>query len=330
VLSPLVVLVIGVSGLPRARAETVVAAPVAKATPLIDDIAAAGSLAAPPTGQVLYVVDEAGKTVLGCDPFHPEKRWRAVEPRADDSHAPAAIACLDSTTLIAACRHEKAWALRTFRLPAPGGEPPADEPRTNLALGDAGDGDRLAVAVGHAREWLAVTGFADPGPHLRAFSIRGSDPAPLPARDWPASSRTTVAATATPGNGLAVFAVDPSRPGATAVVSLHSGVRPRPLAVLDTHVPNVRAAACSRTRGDLYVLAGRPDSAAAPEGVWRLEATIHDRRQAVRAVCVAPLEAPRSLLWISDRMLIVVHGSGPRVVSRIDPSSTLTAKGDGP
>jgi hypothetical protein len=313
---------VNADGRPTAAAELVLAATPARVSVLIDDMPAAGSLAAPATGQAVYVVDDAQGSVVGCDPFHPEKRWTVLPPAADAAdHRPVAIACIDSSTLAAVVRDANRWALRTYRLAPPEADGSRIAPRTTHMLAASMPTDRPQVLVGLSRDWLLVTGFTPPGPCMQVFAIRGSQPAPASGRE-PLDQRLIVAAAPTPGNGLAVFDVDPSQADAAARVSLRAGLHPRPLLTLDTGLPGVRAAASSRTGGDLWVVGGAADSATAPEGLWRIEATLENRRQSVRAVCMARLEAPRDVVWISDRMLLVSHGKAPRRISHIDPSAT--------
>lgn len=300
------------------RAETVVAATAARIRPLITDMPAAGGLAAVASGQTVYIIDESTGAVVGCDPFAPEKRWPVMPAPERPGDGPVALGCIDSTTLAAVSRSENGWALRSYRLGPPGDDPRGLAPRSTRSLGPATDADSPQVTVGLSREWVAVTGFAAPRGRIHFFELDGAQPVPVLKRDSP-QQQAIVAAAGLPGDLLAVF--DAESPRATARLTISPNMQPRPLLTLDTGLPGVRAAAASRTTGELWVLAGAAGAAATPEGLWRIEATLHDGRQAVRAVCVAKLDAPRSLVWISDRMLLVVHGMSKRTVSHVDPST---------
>jgi hypothetical protein len=310
---------------PATAAEVVVAAALADVKPLIDDMPTAGALAAPATGQIVYVVDDAQGAVIGCDPFHPHKRWPAIPAAADAASRPVAIASIDSSTLAAIVRDKDSWTLRTHRLEPPGADAAPLAPRTSHTLGAVAKDDRPQLVVGPSRDWMVATGLTPPGPRMQIFAIRGTQPSTLATREA-SDQRRIVAAAATPANGLVVFEEDSSRTRATAVVSFHAGTHPRPLLVLDTGLPGIRAAAASRSSGDLWVVGGVAGSAATPEGLWRIEATLEDRKQATRAVCVARLEAPRDLVWISDRMILVCHGGGKRRISHVDPSSAAAGE----
>lgn len=310
-----------------ARAEPVIATVPARVRPLIADLPAAGSMAAPASGQTVYVVDEATRAVLGCDPFVPDKRWTAIPAPRSPDNGPVAIACIDSTTLAAVGRAAEGWALATYRLEAPGAAAAAAVPRSTHPLGPASDDDRPQVTVGLSRDWLVVFGFQAPASRMQLMTIRGAAPIPAGRREA-AGAAQVVAVAATPGDGLAVFEVDPRLPAATARLTLSAGLLPRSLLVVDTELPAVRGAAASRGTGDLWVVAGAPGSSTTPEGLWRIEATLHRSRQATRAVCVARFDAPRGLVWISDRMILVVHGREARTVSHVDPTTiTITTPG---
>lgn len=312
-------------GQPAAAAEVALAPTPATVEPLIDDIPAAGAMAAPATGQMLYVVDEARGAVIGLDPFHPQRRWPALPTAAEDDSRPVALASIDSSTLATIARHKDSWTLRTYRLEPPSAEAAQLAPRTSHTLAAVAADDQPFAVVGPSRDWMLTTGLAPPAPRMQVFTIRGTQPSLLATREASAPRRV-VAAAATPGNGLAVFEEDPSQPRGTAVATFHAGLHPRPLLVLDTGLPGVRAAASSRGNGDLWVVGGAAGSDATPEGLWRIEATLEGRTQAIRAVCVARLEAPRHVVWISDRMILVCHGSGKRRITHVDPS-TLAAEG---
>ncbi len=290
----------------------------AQVRPLIEGIPAAGGLAAIATGQTVYVIDESSGAVIGCDPFAPDNRWAALPAPARPANGPVAIGCLDSTALVAIVRGADGWELRSYRLEPPGADVSGLRHRSSQLLAKAADTDHPLLTVGLSRDWLAATGFTSHPQRTHLFGIRGGKPAANGQRDVP-DQRQAVAMAALPNNGLAVFDTDGPASDATARLALYQGIHPRRLLALDTGLPAVRAAAASRSTGDLWVLAGKPGAATTPEGLWRIEARLEEGRQVVRAVCFATIEAPRSLVWISDRVLLVVHGNGKRVVSRVEP-----------
>ena len=99
---------------------------------IVDDMPAAGRLAAPATGQTLYIIDEARRAVAAVDPFDPTKRWIAIGSDVLDSAGleeptrPVAIGCIDSNTLALVCRMGAVWSVRIYnRLAAPGSTTPS-------------------------------------------------------------------------------------------------------------------------------------------------------------------------------------------------------------
>lgn len=290
----------------------------AQVRPLVEAIPAAGGLAAIASGQTVFIIDESTGGVIGCDPFAPETRWPALPAPAKPADGPAAIGCLDSTAVVTIARGAEGWELRSYRLQPPGADVGGLQPVSSQPLGKPVNTDHPLLAVGMSREWLVATGFDSPPRRMHLFGIRGGKTGAIGKRDVP-DQRHAVAMAPLPDNGLAVFDTDGPAGDATARLAVYEGVQPRRLLALETGLPAVRAATASRSTGDLWVLAGTPGSSATPEGLWRIEARLEEGRQVAQAVCFATLEAPRSLVWISDRLLLVVHGNGKRVLSRVEP-----------
>lgn len=307
--------------------EPVVAAVPASVVPLIEGVDA-GPLAAAMNGQIVYLVDEAAGGVIGCDPAQPQKRWLAVAAPSDRGARPASIACIGSSHLVAVRRTEGNWMLETFRLPAPAATPAAEKPDESTALGTGPSADQSAVTVGFAREWLAITGLPAPLPNVLAYRIRGAKPAQELCRE-PLQSRRVVAAATTSDDALVVFSAEPARPAAAARLSIRRPADPRPLLDLDTGLPNLRAAACGRSDGTLWVLAGEAGTTATPPGLWRIDGVMRDGRQAVRPVCVARIDAPRSLAWVAPGMILVSHGDRAGRVVHVDPTAARLEKDGG-
>jgi len=299
--------------------EPVIAAVPAVVVPLIDGVDA-GPVAVPATGQTVYVVDEAGGGVIGCDPVHPQKRWIAVGPPPDPGARPVAIGCIDTSHVAAVRRVGGEWLLDTFRLPAPAATPAAEKPESSTRLGPAPSADRPAVTVGFSRDWLAITGLTPPLPQALAFRIRGAKPAQELFRE-PPERRRVVASATTPDDVLMLLTTDLSQPAGAARLSIRQPSDPRPLIDLDLGLSGLRAAACGRGDGTLWVLGGEAGSGSMPAGLWRIDAVMRDGRQAARAVCVARIDAPRGVAWVSPRMVLVSHGEGTGRVAHVDPTT---------
>jgi hypothetical protein len=299
--------------------EPVIAAVPAAVVPLIEGVDA-GAVAVPATGQTLYVVDEAGGGVIGCDPTQPQKRWVAVAAASDRGARPVAIGCIDTSHLAAVRRVGGEWLLETFRLPAPAATSAVEKPESSTPLGPAPSADRPAVTVGFSRDWLAITGLTAPLPQAMAFRIRGAKPAQEIVRG-PPEGRRAVASATTPDDALVLLTTDPSRPAGPARLSIRQPSDPRPLIDLDLGLSGLRAAACGRGDGTLWVLGGEAGSASMPTGLWRIDAVMRDGRQAARAVCVTRIDAPRGLAWVSPRMILVSHGETAGRVVHVDPTT---------
>ena len=317
---------------------------------LINDMPAAGDLAAPANGQTLYILDEARGDVIAIDPFEPARRWTAVAAngRADGGADPVAIACIDTGTLALLCRTKATWSLQAHRVQpgitadlrkpsqnvpfrivagttAPAGATPASADPT-LAEGGL---ERACLTVSPSRDWLAVCGLPSPLPTVMRAPIAGARIGDVTPRDCPEllPGVRLSASTISKAEELVLFARDPTIPTKPAVfVSFYLPPDPRRLLYLDTTLPRIRDAAFCRADGTLWVVGGEPDtgkgSATAPDGLWRIDAILRNGRQSARAVCVARLDGARAVTCLSERAIIVTHGRESRVVSRIDPTHT--------
>lgn len=316
------------------------AAPQPQRTDLVTDIPGAGDLAAPANGQTLYVLDTTRGEVVAVDPFEPTKRWSAV------AAGPAAVgavtlsmACIDTSMIALLCRSQDAWSLQTHRLQpgtaaepgkpvqtvsvaaAPRGPGPAPVAASNAVRQDADE--RACLIVSPSRDWLGVCGLPAPLPAVLRAPIAGARIGGLSSRACPALApgQRLSAATISTAEEFVLFATDPAaRTPASFFVSFYLPPDPRQLLYLDTSLPQVRDAAFCRTDGTLWVAGGEAGSDTSPEGLWRIDAILRNGRQAVQPVCVARLNGARSVVCLSDKAIIVIHGREARTVSRIDPT----------
>ncbi|MCX7430894.1 MAG: hypothetical protein NTY17_07825 [Planctomycetia bacterium] len=316
------------------------AAPQPQRTDLVTDIPGAGDLAAPANGQTLYVLDTTRGEVVAVDPFEPTKRWSAV------AAGPAAVgavtlsmACIDTSMIALLCRSQDAWSLQTHRLQpgtaaepgkpvqtvsvaaAPRGPGPAPVAASNAVRQDADE--RACLIVSPSRDWLGVCGLPAPLPAVLRAPIAGARIGGLSSRACPALApgQRLSAATISTAEEFVLFATDPAaRTPASFFVSFYLPPDPRQLLHLDTSLPQVRDAAFCRTDGTLWVAGGEAGSDTSPEGLWRIDAILRNGRQAVQPVCVARLNGARSVVCLSDKAIIVIHGREARTVSRIDPT----------
>ena len=320
-----------------APAPLVVSSGSAAVTVLIDDLPGAGDLAAPPTGQTVYVIDEDGQGVVAVDPFDAGRRWMAVaaEPigtPADRAAVPVAIGCIDSATLAVACRQENQWVLRTHRLKPPGSAADPAAASQSLPIGGAplaGGAATVHIAVGQSRNWLVVAGLPAPLPAVTRAAIEGarlSAASPRLCPEVPPSLRPAAVAV-TPSDELVLFLVPAAgQPAAETFLSFHAPLGSQRLLHVGTALTNVRDAAFCPRDGSLWVVAGEKGSDVQPEGLWRIDAVMRDFRQATQAVCVARLASPRAVKCLSERAIIVTHGDESRRVVRIDPGTAAASR----
>ena len=318
-------------------ADSAAAATVAKSTTIIDDLPGAGRLAAPATGQTLYVLDGERRTVVAVDPFAPAKRAIAIDAGAFGGDAgspaarPVAIGCIDSNTLAVVCRTDDAWSVRTFnRLPTArsaddGVAAPSASPLQNLPLGasaqrTAGDEAAVDVVVSPSREWLTVIGLPPPLPPAVRAPIAGARSEPFSERRCPRlpAGQRPVAATVSLSEEWVLFIPESVGDTRRVFLSFHSSAGSQRLLHLDSGLADIRDAACCRGSGTLWVVGGG-GSAERPTGLWRIDAALENGRQSARPVCVARLEDPLALACLSDRAIAVTVGGPARRVVLINP-----------
>ena len=303
----------------------------AKVTTIVDDLPQAGAIATKPTGQACLVIDAAGNAVETIDPSEPARRQRAIGPFAA-AERPVAVGCIDSITAAVVTRVGREWTLKIYRLAAPGTPVESAATMQSIRLGevDAGDEATVAIAVSPSRNWLVLAGLRSPLPPVMRCAIAGARLGGVGTRHCPhpedTAGRATGAVTISPSEELVLFErAEPS--ASTDRLAMYATVGGTSLLSLDCGLPRVRAAVCSDD--SLWVIAGSREDAAAPEGIWRLEATILDRRQAVAPVCIARLSNPVAMAGLPNGRLVVVHGEGRRTISLVEPAAGEAGQGRG-
>lgn len=295
---------------------------------IVDDLPGAGRLAAPATGQTLYVLDDTARTVTAVDPFAPAKRWRAIGPADLDAGStepvrPAAIACIDSNTLAIVCRVGAEWTLRAFRLAPPGVDGAAPSLLQSLPLGNAADASPATdVFVSDTRDWLAVVGLPAPLPPVVRAPIAGARLGNFSDRLCPPieSSDRLEAATSSPFDEWVVISRRDAPPPGRTALSFHANTaRPR-LLDLDLGLAGVRDAAFCRGNGTLWVVAEGDGKTAAEAGLWRIDAGLASGRQVAAPVAIARLPAPLSVVCLSERAVAISGGGADRRVLLVNPA----------
>ncbi|MEI6240776.1 MAG: hypothetical protein WCR51_10330 [Planctomycetia bacterium] len=302
------------------RAETTVT--------IVDDIAGVGRLAAPATGQTLFVLDDTARTVMAVDPFAPTKRWRAIGPADLDAGAaepvsPVAIACVDSNTLALVCRADAHWTLRVFRLAPPGTDGGTPTLLQSLPLGIAPDASpNVDVFVSDTRDWLAVVGLPAPLPPIMRAPIAGARLGNFSDRLCPTvgAPERLAAVTSSPfDEWVVVSRRDDPAPGRTALTFHANTARPR-LLDLDLDLAGVRDAAFCRGTGTLWVVADGDGKTPATAGLWRIDAALAAGRQVAAPVLVARLSTPLAVVCLSERAIAISGGGPDRRVLLVNPA----------
>lgn len=281
------------------------------------------AIAASPGNAPLLAIVAPERSIVTVDPTDVSRQRVVVAAPGADGAVPVALAGVGTTTVTAVCRRGADWSLCTWRI-EPDRPVPAAPPLQHLPLGasiDAVDdaGDRVRLVVSDTRDWLAVGGLPPPLPPVLRAAIAGNRIA-LPADRPPAGAGGRVAALAvSPGDEL-VVCERPDGPDATAVVAFRGATGEEEVLRLDTELVDVTAAAFDRGDGALYVLAGRAGRASMPPGLWRLDATLRDRRQAIRPVLLAPLDVPQALACPAAGVVVVARGDAVRTLVRLEPA----------
>ncbi|NBV44101.1 MAG: hypothetical protein EBR86_00265 [Planctomycetia bacterium] len=285
---------------------------------VIEGIGAAGPLAVTRTGQTLSVLDASRRRVVALDPAEPTKRWTSIEAEGDDGAVLAAMASLDSSTLLAVWQSGDGWSLRVHRV-----RPPADDtaPAATLQalpLGRAGGPTgRVDLVVSPSRNVVAVAGLPAPLPPLLRGRITGARIDPLSDRRCPTLADRRLGGLAFgPGDEWILLTMPAGAPTAAARLDWFAPGGGH-LLDLDTALPGARHAAWDNESGLLYSLAGVPDAPRHPEGLWRVDAVLEQGRQTCRPVCVARLEQAHSLVCLPRHTVVVSQTTGGGRVTRI-------------
>jgi hypothetical protein len=298
------------------------------AVTIIDDLPHAGRLAAPATGQTLYVLDAPARMVTAIDPFAPSKRWRALGPADLDAGSgeaviPVAIACIDSNTLAVVCQAGTEWTLRAFRLAPPGSDGGAPTLLQSLPLGNAaGPTPAVDVFVSDTRDWLAVVGLPAPLPPIVRAPIAGARLGTFSDRLCPSlepADRLEAAISSPFDEWVVVTRRDTPPPGRTSLAFHANTARPR-LLDLDLPLTGVRDAAYCRGNGTLWVVADGDGRPAAEAGLWRIDAALAAGRQIAVPVAIARLPAPLSVVCLSERAIAISGGGTDRRVLLVNPA----------
>lgn len=284
--------------------------------PPIDGIEAAGPLAVTRTGQTLSVLERSRRRVLAVDPADAAKRWVAFDAPGDDAATIAAIASLDSSTLLAVWHDDGEWSVRVHRVRPPGEEAGGGATLQSISLGRSTNATpRVRIVVAPSREVLAVAGLPAPLPGLVRGRITGARIEPLSEKRCPSLAGHALRDVAFgPGDEWVLLTTPADAPAGPARLSWVAPGGQSTLLDLDTGLVDVGDTAWDADGGSLYAIGGRRGSATHPRGVWRLDAALENRRQICRARCVARIEDPLALVCLPRYQGVVTRRDGVRIV----------------
>ncbi len=270
-------------------------------------------LAVSANGQNVVTIEGPGVAILAGDPAK-EEPWRELVARAgEDLPRPVAVGYLPGDVVATVCRDGDAWTLRTFRSkPEAAAEP--NMPLQVVQLGKASGAGDVAVAVHQSRGWLVVTGLPSPLPPVVRCAIAGVRLGPSSDRSCPTlPDRHRPVAVAINADGDILLVLRPE--SGDDVLAIYDAAG-HELLRLPTGLRRVAAIAVGRSDGLLWVVGTSPQGRT---GLWRLDATLRDRRQAVKPVFACPLASPAAMVSASDRVIVVIDEVPEPVVLRIRP-----------
>jgi hypothetical protein len=299
--------------------------------PLADAPGGVIDLALAPNGQRLYALSADGNQVLATSSGREaDGSWRVALEGASPDGPGLCLGCID-TSVVAILRWGTEGVITTHRIPSPPENAAAAEPlqRISLESGEtaAATRGRHSFVVSPTRNWLAtatemegksvVVRAAVAGVRVSSFSSRHSPDLPL---------GTTIRCLSA---GLADELVLLTQPSDTTEQTLSMFATPSgwELLQLNTGLREIRDVCSTSPSGTLWALTGSASEGAAqqPAGLWRLDAVIRQRRQAVQPVLVAAFDDPRALVSGGDDVLYAAVDSGTRVIEiRPSPSATTT------
>lgn len=288
-------------------------------------------LAISPNGQRLYALSADGRRVVAINCGREADGSSRVVLEGETSDGPGRrLGCID-TSVVAILRQGAEGVVTTHRIPSAPDTAAADSPLQRIPLSSdqgvvAADG-RDGFLVSPTRNWLAVAAHVDgnaavlraavAGVRVSAFSTRNS-----PTIAAEASIRCLTAGLA--DELVLVSAANASAAGTLAMFSTPGGWE---LLQLDTGLLEILDICSTSPSGTLFAITGSPATSETPQptGLWRLDAVLQDRRQAVRAVLIAPLADPVALESGGDEVLYAAVDNGRRLLE-IRPSNVSSSQ----
>ena len=301
--------------------------------PLVDSTGGLSDIALSPNGQRLYGLSSDGRRVVAINCGRDAVGSPRVVVVGESPDGPGRqIGCID-TSVVAILRDAAGAVITTHRIPPSPDTASATDPLQRVAVdsdgGEAAADGRARLTVSPTRNWLAVTAVAQSTPTLLRAAVAGVRLGSFSTRNSPElqADEQILAATADASDDLVLItAPRPSAAAAAdddtaATLSMYATPGGWELLQLTTGLRAIRDICATGSNSTLWVITDADEHGAAPQpaGLWRLDAVIRDRQQAIQAVLVAPLEAPLALAAGSDDVLYVAVEDGNRILE-IRPS----------
>lgn len=324
---------------PNIASETVVSPDDWQPRFVVEDLPGLSAIAARPNGQSILAIDRETRSVVAFESDEPSRRRTVLAP-PEAAAEPIALACIDSSTVaLLVATTEGTLELRSYRL-QPSGEAPGTSTAIQAQIVPGWgrveaerrvEASEASLAVSPGRDWLVLlrrdrrlfgTEKTDEAvvPILRS-PIAGSRLGPLGPRHCPGRSASAVAVS--PAGELVLL-----EPSETAVeLVLYSRLQGHELLRLPTGLIDVRAVTYGRD-GNLWAAA--KGGAGSVSGVWRLDSSMRDGRQGVRATCVTLVDNPVAIASAGDGRLALLSGiAGKRKLAFLaERSATPAATND--
>jgi hypothetical protein len=273
-------------------------------------------LAATANGQIVCGL-AAGGGIVAIDPAAAAAPRELVKAAASGERL--AIGCLPGDVTAVVVRSGDEWSLRTYRV-RPNTPDPVDTTLQEIRLGrSTGTAEHVTIAVSRVRGWLAIAGLPEPLPPVARVAVAGVRLGAVSDRGCPTlgDGIRPVAAAVGPFDELILAVQQRGEPPAIAYFDA-SG---RELLRLTAGLDAITGLQLGSEDGMLWATGTDGEGR---EGLWRLDAALHEGRQVIRPTLIAPLAGPRAVACSSPRAIVVAHGPAPKItlVNPLDPGDS--------
>ncbi len=288
-------------------------------------------LAISPNGQRLYALSADGRRVVAINCGRESDGSSRVVLEGETSDGPGrSLGCID-TSVVAILRQGAEGVVTTHRIPSAPETAAADSPLQRIPLG-SDDGvvtadDRGCFLVSPTRNWLAAATRIDGNAAVLRAAVAGVRVSAFSTRNSPAIGAEASINCLTAGLADELVLVSATSESAADTLAMFSTPGGWDLLQLDTGLLEILDICSTSPSGTLFAITGSLATSDAPQptGLWRLDAVLQDRRQAVRATLVAPLADPVALVSGGDEVLYATVENGRRLLE-IRPSNVSSSQ----